>query len=187
MVVLAGQPIDLKARRQTVGRKPRGNAQSGARNTGPGSEFRRIAVSGYCRPLISKVGGQGIAVNRQERCRKRHGRVGDRNDILLPERVPILRAQRVHRRPRLLHVLARRRMVACILFERADALAGNSGNGIFHGHDGIFMGKEIGEIDAKILPPQRRPDGERRLDEIAEIDIDENSAGAAQLVERSSP
>src|ERR1700756_2761103 len=36
----------------------------------------------------------------------------------------------------------------------------------------------------QILRPQRCPDGERRRDEIAKIDIDENSAGPTQLVQR---
>ena len=79
-------------------------------------------------------------------------------------------------------------MVACILFERADALAGNAGNGIFHGHGGIFTGKKLGEIDAEILPRLSTAlTASRRLDEVAKVDIDENSAGAAQFVERQPP
>ena len=37
---------------------PAGMLSAGARNAGPGSAFRRIAVSGYCRPPTSKVGGR---------------------------------------------------------------------------------------------------------------------------------
>jgi hypothetical protein len=31
--------------------------KAGARNAGAENELRRIAMSGYCRPLTSKVGG----------------------------------------------------------------------------------------------------------------------------------
>ena len=68
------------------------------------------------------------------------------------------------------------------VFERACSRI--CGDGIFHGHHGIFTGQERGEVGAKILQPQRCPDGERRLDEIGKIDIDENSASATQLVQR---
>jgi hypothetical protein len=39
-------------------------------------------------------------------------------------------------------------MVVRILVLRANGLACNPGNGIFHAHAGIFMGKKLGEINA---------------------------------------
>src|ERR1700692_3239805 len=44
----AGKPSDVS---------PAGVLKAGARNAGAENELRRIAVSGYCRPLTSKVGG----------------------------------------------------------------------------------------------------------------------------------
>jgi len=72
-----------------------------------------------------------------------------------------------------------------LLVLRANALACNPGNGIFHGDGWKFMGKEIGEINAKSFRPQHCLDVERRLGEIAKVDVDENRAGPAQLVEGS--
>jgi Protein of unknown function (DUF3631) len=131
-----------------------------------------------------KSGRQGISVGRQERCRKRHGRVSDRNNILLAERVLILSAQDIHCGTRLLYGVPRWRIVPCVLFENSNPLAEDSGNGIFHGHHGIFTGKECGEVSPKILQPQRCPHGQCRLDEIGKIHIDKNSAGATQLIQR---
>src|SRR5262249_59712248 len=83
----------------------------GARNAGPGCALRVMTVSGYWRPLSSNglgtaspsvgSGGAGTAT----------GRMRDSDDVLSPERVRVLRAERVQRRQRLGNVLAWRRVV----------------------------------------------------------------------------
>src|SRR5262249_3475311 len=108
----------------------------GARNAGPGCALRVMTVSGYWRPLSSNglgtaspsvgSGGAGTAT----------GRMRDSDDVLSPERVRVLRAERVQRRQRLGNVLAWRRVVTRIFFERAHALAGDLRDGIRHGYRG---------------------------------------------------
>ena len=100
-----------------------------------------------------------------------------------PERVPVLRAERIHGGLRLCHILARRRMVARILFEEAHALAWNFRDRIFHRHGRVFARQKVGEVVAEILAPERAPHRDRRLDEIVNVHIDHHGAGATQPIE----